>query len=120
MVNGTIPHDVAVNFKSSSLFLHPAHPGTGIIAGGSVRKLFAVSGLKDIIAKQHGSPNGITNARVTMKALSALKPLALVKEFGKKTVSVEKVAETENSTTKMETTEKKPVAKKAPAKKKAE
>jgi len=32
IVNGTIPHDVAVNFKSSSLFLHPAHPGTGIIA----------------------------------------------------------------------------------------
>lgn len=33
IVNGTIPHDVAVNFKSSSIFLHPAHPGTGIIAG---------------------------------------------------------------------------------------
>ncbi len=33
IVNGTIPHDVAINFKSSSIFLHPAHPGTGIIAG---------------------------------------------------------------------------------------
>lgn len=110
IVNGTIPHDVSVGFKSSALFLHPAHPGTGIIAGGSVRKVFAVSGLKDIIAKQHGSPNGITNARVTMKALQALKPLALVRDFAKKATS----SETQNEEAK------KPVAKKAPAKKKAE
>lgn len=74
MVNGTIPHDVMVEFKSSSLFLHQAHPGTGIIAGGAVRKVFAVSGLKDIIAKQHGAPNKITNARVAMKALRSLRP----------------------------------------------
>lgn len=74
IVNGTIPHDVMVEFKSSSLFLHQAHPGTGIIAGGAVRKVFAVSGLKDIIAKQHGAPNKITNARVAMKALGALRP----------------------------------------------
>lgn len=33
IINGTIAHDVVANFKSSSLFLHPAHPGTGIIAG---------------------------------------------------------------------------------------
>ena len=32
IVNGTIPHDVTVNYKSSALFIHPAHPGTGIIA----------------------------------------------------------------------------------------
>lgn len=108
IVNGTIPHDVAVNFKSSALFLHPAHQGTGIIAGGSVRKIFAVSGIKDVIAKQHGAPNGITNARVTMKALQALKPLALVRDFAKK------------SDTPVATEEKKPAAKKAPAKKKAE
>lgn len=129
MVNGTIPHDVAVNFKSSSLFLHPAHPGTGIIAGGSVRKIFAVSGLKDIIAKQHGAPNGITNARVTMKALQALKPLALVREFGKKAGTTEATVEKKVEKTeapkkapaaKKEVAEKKPAAKKAPAKKKAE
>lgn len=83
MVDGTIAHDVTVNFKSSAIFLHPAHPGTGIIAGGSARKIFAVAGLKDIIAKQHGSPNTITNTRVTLKALQALKPSALVKNFSK-------------------------------------
>jgi small subunit ribosomal protein S5 len=111
IVNGTIPHDVVVNFKSSSLFLHPAHPGTGIIAGGSVRKMLAVSGITDIIAKQHGAPNGITNARVAMKALSALKPLSQVRSFAK-AKTTETVTETK--------TEKKAPAKKAPAKKKAE
>jgi len=111
IVNGTIPHDVVANFKSSSLFLHPAHPGTGIIAGGSVRKMLAVSGITDIIAKQHGAPNGITNARVAMKALASLKPLSQVRSFAK--AKTEKVETTEK-------TEKKAPAKKAPAKKKAE
>lgn len=83
IVDGTIAHDVTVNFKSSAIFIHPAHPGTGIIAGGSARKIFAVAGIKDIIAKQHGSPNTITNTRVTLKALQSLKPAALVKNFSK-------------------------------------
>lgn len=111
IVNGTIPHDIVANFKSSSLFLHPAHPGTGIIAGGSVRKMLAVSGITDIIAKQHGAPNGITNARVAMKALSALKPLSQIRTFAK-AKSTETPTEAK--------TEKKAPAKKAPAKKKAE
>ncbi len=143
MVNGTIPHEVAVNFKSSSLFLHPAHPGTGIIAGGSVRKVFAVSGIKDIIAKQHGASNGITNARVTMKALQSLKPLNLVREFGKTQAVVpvskaeapvvvkketapalvekkKEVAPVKATPAKKTATAEKAPAKKAPAKKKAE
>ena len=85
IVNETIAHDVSVNFKSSTLFLHPAHPGTGIIAGGAVRKICSVSGLKDVIAKQHGSSNPITNARVAMKAFAALKPVSQIKSFTKGT-----------------------------------
>ncbi len=124
IVNGTIPHDVSINFKSSSLFLHPAHPGTGIIAGGSVRKMFAVSGIKDIIAKQHGAPNGITNARVAMKALRALKPLSLVRTFGKTTAPVADApaptpVAAEKAPAKKAPAKKAPAAK-APAKKKAE
>lgn len=83
IVDGTIAHDVSVNFKSSAIFIHPAHPGTGIIAGGSARKVFAVAGIKDVIAKQHGAPNTITNTRVTLKALQALKPANLIKNFSK-------------------------------------
>lgn len=113
IVNGTIPHDVQVTYKASGLYIHPAHPGTGIIAGGAVRKIFAVSGIKDIIAKQHGAPNDITNARVTLKALSALKPTALNNVFTAKKSTSEPVA----------TEKKAPAPKKeakAPAKKKAE
>ncbi len=83
IVDGTIAHDVSVNFKSSAIFIHPAHPGTGIIAGGSARKIFAVAGIKDIIAKQHGAPNTITNTRVTLKALQSLKPASLTRSFSK-------------------------------------
>ena len=114
IVNGTIPHDVTVNFKSSSLMIRPAHPGTGIIAGGSVRKIFAVSGIKDVIAKQHGAPNKITNARVTMTALACLKPLSLVSVFSKK-----KATEA-TSETPVATEENKTPVKTAPARKKAE
>lgn len=83
MVNGTIAHDLTADFKACSIFIHPAHEGTGIIAGGSARKVFAVAGLKDIIAKQHGSSNTIASTRVTLKALKALKPANLVKTFAK-------------------------------------
>lgn len=96
IVNGTIAHDVFVSYKSSSVFLHPASPGTGIIAGGSVRKIFAVSGLKDVIAKQHGAPNRITNARVAMKALASIKPLHLTTRFDKKSTQTETVVATES------------------------
>ena len=89
IVNGTIAHDVSAEFKSSSLYLHPAHTGTGIIAGGAIRKIFAVSGIKDVIARQDGAPNKITNARVAIKALSSLKPANLVVNFTKKEVSSE-------------------------------
>lgn len=81
MVNGTIAHDLTANFKASSIFIHPAHEGTGIIAGGSARKVFAVAGIKDIIAKQHGSSNTIASTRVTLKALRSLKPAHLIKPF---------------------------------------
>ena len=131
MVNGTIPHDVSVEYKASGLYIHPAHPGTGIIAWGAVRKIFAVSGIRDIIAKQHGAPNDITNARVTLKALASLKPLALIKKFASKNPAIkeespkaEKKSETvvakKDPVVKTETAEKKTPAKKAPAKKKAE
>lgn len=74
--NGTIAHDVAVNFKAVSLLLHPADAGTGIIAGGSIRKVLAVAGIKDVLAKRHSaSKNPITAAHATIKALSSLKRL---------------------------------------------
>ncbi len=115
IANGTIAHDVSVNYKASTLFLHPAHPGTGIIAGGAVRKICSVSGLKDVIAKQHGSSNPITNARVAMKAFSALKPTSQIKSFAKVVATTEST-ETPSVAKKAPAA---PVAKKAPAPKAA-
>jgi len=116
IVNGTIAHDVSVNYKASSLFLHPAHPGTGIIAGGAVRKMCAVSGLKDVIAKQHGGSNPITNARVTMKAFASLKPTSQIKSFTKEIAPETVKAPVSTVVDTEKTTEKAP--KKAPAAKK--
>lgn len=83
--------------------------------------MFAVSGIKDIIAKQHGAPNGITNARVAMKALRSLKPMSQVRTFAKvKTSTEEVVAPTEVKTEKKAAPAKKAPVKKAPAKSKAE
>jgi ribosomal protein S5 len=73
--------------------------------------MLSVSGITDIIAKQHGAPNGITNARVAMKALSSLKPLSQVRTFPK-------TKTTESSTESK--TERKVSSVKTPAKKKAE
>ncbi|MDD2916683.1 MAG: 30S ribosomal protein S5 [Candidatus Gracilibacteria bacterium] len=78
IIDGTIAHDVTANYKAANIFIHPASKGTGLIAGGSARKVFAVAGIKDILAKQRGGNNSITNARVTMKALAGLKKVKIV------------------------------------------
>lgn len=78
IIDGTIAHDLSASYKAANIFIHPASKGTGLIAGGSARKVFAVAGIKDILAKQRGGNNPITNARVTMKALAALKKVAKI------------------------------------------
>ncbi len=77
IVDGTIAHDLTASYKAANIFIHPASKGTGLIAGGAARKVFAVAGIKDILAKQRGGNNSITNARVTMKALASLKKVKI-------------------------------------------
>lgn len=72
--SGTIPYDVKVKYKSAVVMVHPASEGIGIIAGGAVRKVLAVAGYKNILAKRYGSSNLINNARATIKALTSFKP----------------------------------------------
>lgn len=128
IMDGTIAHDVTANYKAANIFIHPASKGTGIISGGSARKVFAVSGIKDILAKQRGTNNPITNARVTLKALSTLKKVTarpvkvpVATEEGIKEVKVVAKKETPVAApvvTKVATKEVvKPVVEKAPAKK---
>ncbi len=67
--NGTVPHEVNVKFKSVKLMIHPATKGTGIIAGGSARRILELAGCQDVLSKRHGGRNVITTAYATMEAL---------------------------------------------------
>ncbi|MDP2642871.1 MAG: 30S ribosomal protein S5 [Candidatus Peregrinibacteria bacterium] len=70
---GTIPHDVEIKQKSSHIKFMRAKPGTGIIAGNTIRKLLELSGLKDIYAKSFGTTNKINNTKATFEALKLLR-----------------------------------------------
>ncbi len=68
----TIPHDIIGNFKSASIVLKPAVPGTGVIAGGAVRLVCDACGIKDIISKSLGSRNSINMVKATFDGLTNL------------------------------------------------
>lgn len=73
IVNDTIPHEVIGKFGSASVWMKPAAPGTGVIAGAGVRLVLEAAGIKNILAKSLGSTNACNLAYATMNALEQLK-----------------------------------------------
>jgi len=68
----TIPHAITSEYAGAKVFLKPARKGTGVIAGGAVRAVLEVAGVKDIFSKIQGSSSKLNNVYATIKALENL------------------------------------------------
>ncbi len=74
IANETIPHDVEIKVSGAQVLIKPAAPGTGIIAGGVVRQIIGVTGIRNMLSKSLGSTNKVNIAYATIEALQSLVP----------------------------------------------
>ncbi len=73
LVGTTIPHEVEMHFGAARVRMKPASPGTGVVAGGAVRPILELAGVRDVLAKSLGSPNAINTGRAAIQCLLSLK-----------------------------------------------
>ncbi|MCR4513962.1 30S ribosomal protein S5 [Aeromicrobium sp. 50.2.37] len=89
-IQGTIPHPVTGEKAAGVVFLRPASPGTGVIAGGPVRAVLEAAGVHDVLSKSLGSSNSINIVHATVAALKGLESPEMVAQ--RRGLSVEDVA----------------------------
>jgi len=86
IVGSTLPHEVTARFSGAMVFLKPASPGTGVIAGGPVRAVLELAGVKNVLSKSLGSNNPINVVRATLKGLQQMRTAEQVAAIRGKTV----------------------------------
>ena len=74
LYNGTIPHEALAKVGGAQIFIKPASPGTGLIAGGVVRTVLEVAGVRTALSKSVASTNKTNTAYATIDALQSVKP----------------------------------------------
>ena len=89
VLKGTIPHEQCGKYSGARVFLKPAAPGTGVIAGGAMRAVLESVGVKDVLAKSKGSSNPHNLVKATILALSQMRDAYTV--AGARGISMERV-----------------------------
>lgn len=84
--NGTIPHDVIGDFKATKVYMKPACPGSGIIAGGPVRAIMEAGGVTDVLSKCVGSRSSINIVRAVFDAAANMMDAKTVAKNRGKTI----------------------------------
>ncbi len=80
MRNTTIPHEVVGKFESSDVLLKPASEGTGVLAGGGVRAVLELAGIKDVLTKALGSTTSVNLVQATVEGLGRLRTKADIEQ----------------------------------------
>lgn len=83
---GTLYHTVSANHGASKVFMKPASDGTGVIAGGAMRAIFEVAGVRNVLAKCYGSTNPVNVVHATMKGLKQSHSIQSIADKRGKTV----------------------------------
>jgi small subunit ribosomal protein S5 len=73
IINGTVPHEMEARYSGGFVFVRPAAPGTGIIAGGAMRAVLEAAGVHNVLAKSKGSSNPHNVVKATILALTNMR-----------------------------------------------